>query len=177
MRPLVGKIIVLVLVFIAIGLGVAIYLKYSKTTSGDKAPVIKYDKFNPPVTPNASNNNLTADQKIIFNAPGQGASEAQLKTFSELVNKLAVGGDKITIKDCTASPEVLRTKFGSTITVENKGSTDIHFGVGSDRVLVKAGESTKVKIDFKQGPGVYGYGCDQQNLQRSIGVLLVIPAK
>ena len=101
------------------------------------------------------------------------ATKEQLDTFSDLVAINAIPGDTVVIKDCTASPIVLKIKYGSTFTVDNKGTTDIHFGVNDERTLVKAGSSSKIKASYKNGPGIYGYGCDDVTLNRSIGLLLL----
>ena len=164
-----NKYIIPILVIIALGLGVAIYRKNN--------PSLGQSTVNPSPNPSAVvsplDEKLTADQKALFYSPSKEATKEELSAFSALVAKNAKEGDKIIIKDCTANPIVLKVKLGSTFTVQNIGKTDIHFGFENERTLVKAGTSAEIKAQFSHGQGIYGYGCDDPALSRSIGLLLI----
>ncbi len=179
-----NKTVVSVLILLAIVLGAGIYFKYNPISTGQPAVETNSNNTNTTTpttstvqntTPSTNYPTLTADEKALFNTPGPTATKAELDAFSTLVAKYAVAGTSVTIKDCTASPEVLKIKLGSKFTVDNKGTTDIHFGFNTDRTLVSAGTSTVITANFKNGAGIYGYGCDDQKLNRAIGILLVTP--
>lgn len=164
--------IITLLVIVALILGVSIYFK-NKTNI---QPVSEINNSNTPrssteVSP--ANENLTAEEKILFYNPGEGASEEAFDKFFNQVNESAVEGNKVVIKDCVASPLVLKIKEGSTLTVDNQGTVDINFGFDNERTLVKAGTSEKIVAKYKNGHGIYGYLCDNSSLNRSMGLLLI----
>lgn len=164
------KTITIILLILALGLGIAIYVKRNLKPADQTGSA---SKPNPPASAPDSTGNLTEDEKVLLTTPGKDATKEQVDTLSALAAKLATPGDTITIKDCAANPVVLKTKFGSTITVTNAGSTDVHFGVGDERTVVAAGKSAKVALKYKNGPGLYGYGCDDPSLNRAIGIMLL----
>ena len=179
-----NKTIVSVLVLLAVVLGAAIYFKYNPVSTSQTAPLTNNNPVNTtpgtqvtPTTPAATNYPaLTADEQAMFaTPPGPNATKAQLDAFSALVAKNAVAGNTITVKDCTASPDVLKIKSGDKFTVNNKGTTDIHFGFDTERTLVGAGTSALITASYKNGPGIYGYGCDDKTLNRAIGILMITP--
>lgn len=147
------------LLIIALGLGVALYIKHTPTLSKS---LIK-----------SSGPKLTDLEKSILINPSQNASDEEKKAYSKIIGDNAKDGQTIFVKDCTARPIVLRMSYGAELNVINEGTTDIHFGFGDERTLVKAGTSTKIPTTFKNGRGIYGYGCDDRTLGRSIGVLLL----
>lgn len=163
------KVLIIVLLIVALGLGVAIYSKRDKT---DVKP-----SQNSGVTENSNEiavgENLTDEEKVLLYSPGVENKEEEAQVFFGLVNKLAVAGNKIVINDCNAVPVVLKIGFNSTFTVENVGKKDINFGIGDEKVMVRAGQSQNIKASYKNGPGVYGYGCDDPTLNRSVGMLLI----
>jgi hypothetical protein len=146
------------LLIIAVGLGVALYIKNKPSVSLSLAQVSKGQK-------------LTELEEALFNNPGKDGTDEEHRAYSQLIAQNATDGNTIFIKDCTAKPVVLRMSYGGMLSVNNQGTTDIHFGFGDERTLVKAGTSQTIKTDFKNGRGIYGYGCDDKTLSRSIGVL------
>src|SRR5437868_4768680 len=112
--------VLVALVLIAIVLGVAIYEKDNKGTSYPSNNTnTQVASSNPPVQNTPVNNSLTETQKSLFYGPGKNATPEQQKTFSSLVAANATPGDTVTVKDCTASPVVLKLQYGSTFTVKN----------------------------------------------------------
>lgn len=152
------------LVIIAAGLGIAIYIKNNPVLI--KSTVKVAQRYEP--------NNLTDLEKRISDTPGMDSSNEVKEAYSNLINQNAVDGYSLVINDCKASPLVLRVRYGDEISVTNKGKNDIHFGFGDERTLVRSGQSQKIKINFKNGAGIYGYGCDDEAYDRSIGVLKVL---
>lgn len=163
--------IIVILLVVAVVLGVSIYLKNRPATEGNYASTNKAGAVR--VSP--VDEKLMEEERILFHNPGPDAPRSDFDTFFSQVNKSAVDGDKIVINDCKATPLVLRVKYESTFTVENKGAQDINFGFESEKTLVKAGTSKKIKANYKNGHGIYGYGCDNPEVARSIGVLLITP--
>lgn len=167
--PSIEKVLLAVLLVVAIGLGFAIYSKEKKTQVKESVNLNMVSAS----TRTESTEGLTDEEKILFYSPAGEDQEKRAEVFFGLVNKLAVEGNKIVINDCRAVPVVLKIIFGSIFTVENIGQKDINFGIGDEKVLVKAGQSQKVKADYKNGVGVYGYGCGDPTLNRSVGMLLI----
>jgi|SRR3989344_2261893 len=179
MRPK-NSVIIAILLLLAIGLGAAIYYKQYWPKNADKnsdntnqneqeapKPVILSDpEFDA---------NLTEQQKALFYNPGPDASQEQRDEFFKLAEKAAVSGQLISINGCTASPDVLKAAVGSKISVRNTGTTDIMWGVSEDKVAVKAGATVDVTALFKQGSGLYGYGCENPGVRRAIGMVLITP--
>jgi len=163
--------VVWALLLIAIVLGVAVYFKYNpmEKESSSGTPMEGSSGSEQVSTPAE----LTEDQKIMFLPPGENPTKAELDLFSSTVAKHAVPGNAITVNNCTSTPDVLKLPYGSDFTVNNTGTTEIHFGFGEDRTLIAPGASAKLKANYKTGPGTYGYGCDDKTLNRAIGVLLI----
>ncbi len=163
-KEVINKIIITVLVLAALGLGAAIYKKNNPDWPGSWMA----EDANSP-----AKSGEDAELSALFNTPGKNATREELDAFSALVAQNATPGDTIIVKDCTASPVVLKINYGDTFTVKNVGKTDIHFGFDAERTLVKAGASAKITAKYSHGPGIYGYGCDDPTLSRSIGLLLI----
>ncbi|MBA3733154.1 hypothetical protein H0W91_02130 [Patescibacteria group bacterium] len=163
------------LVGVALILGVAIYFKNHPNTSSLSS--LKHETSSLSNTPLAKiplDSTLTVEEKGLFYTPQKDATKAELETYSTLVAKNATEGNEIVINDCKSKPVVLKTTYGSIFNVKNTGKTDIHFGFGSERTLIKAGSNEKIKANYSTGPGIYGYGCDDPSLSRSIGLLLLV---
>lgn len=170
-----SKVLVVILVIVALGLGYAIYAKkYAKTAvpseqTGNQNTQTNNNQQNTQTQPKE----LTADEKIIFSNPGPNTSKEDLALFSSTIAKLAVPGDTVTVNNCTATPQVLKMKYGSKFTVKNAGTAEIHFGFGTDRTLIAPGASAQLTANYKNGAGIYGFGCDDKSLNRAIGILLL----
>lgn len=166
-----SKRIIVILIVIALGLGGAIYRKNNPSLEDPNYETNKNSSL--ATNSNLSDENLTEEERILLYHHPKDATEEQRLAFAEFVNQKATEGDTIVVKDCTAKPIVLKTSYNSTFTVDNQGTTDINFGVSDERTLVKAGSKAKIKANYRNGPGIYGYGCDDTTLRRSIGVLLL----
>ena len=108
--------IVPILVITAIVLGLAIYSKQRPETLSSKDADQADSSSNSDISNqsvSAYDKNLTADEKALFYSPSRDATKEQLDTFSDLVAINAIPGDTVVIKDCTASPIVLKIKYGS----------------------------------------------------------------
>lgn len=162
--------LIVLLVAVALVLGVSIYFKNKQDVRTVSEPNTQM-----PTGGAGVDNNLTAEEKVLFYNPGPDAPKADFDKFFSQVNQSAVDGNKIVINDCKASPLVLRIKHGDSLTIDNQGTTDIHFGFQDERTLVKAGTNEKIAAKYKNGHGIYGYGCDNTSVARSIGVLLITP--
>ncbi len=121
--------------------------------------------------------NLTETQKELFYFPTASASQAEQLKHYDLAAKSAVAADYIEVKDCVAKPDVFRVMQGSNFTVKNTGTKDFKFVLKSGLTTVAAGTTLVAKADFRKGPGLYGYGCGDPNMKRSIGLILVVPPK
>ena len=164
------KIIAGVLVLVALGLGLSIYKQNTPQTDNSTKPT----SSSLSVSKDAE---LTADEKKLFNPPATTAPAADKKAHYELALRMSTESDALEIKNCVATPVVIRVRLGSTFSVKNAGSSEIDFGFG-EKVKIAPGASAPVKADFKNGVGVYGFGCsDTKAVSRLIGYVMVMPAK
>jgi plastocyanin len=124
---------------------------------------------------NQLNNRLTDEEKVLLNMTSGTLTKAEGQAHFDLATKLAVEGSELNITNCLATPAVLKVKNGSTITVFNGGTKDFPFGFDKDKVTVPLGKSISYKVNFKLGQGLYGYGCDNKEVSRGVGLILVTP--
>lgn len=161
------KIVIIALFVLAVILGVVVFTK-------------KGQKASP--TDNVSNtatDETKQDEEVPINTQFDKSLSEDEKTLLysaspdyQLATKLAVAAAEVAIENCTAKPTILKVKYGSEITVKNNGSSDFKFGVDPDKnTTIPAGKSAAVKIDFKNGAGLYGYGCNNPEVRRSVGLI------
>ena len=110
-------------------------------------------------------------EEIVFNFPSPEASDEVKRAHAEAVNTLAVESDVLDITGCSPEPLVLLLTEDQSITIRNDDPTShtITFGVSQ---VVPANSSEEVVLDFVQGPGYYGYGCDDSG--GVVGMFLVV---
>ncbi|MBA3733152.1 hypothetical protein H0W91_02120 [Patescibacteria group bacterium] len=173
---------IIVVVLLGLGLGFVLNHKSAKTDvevlpTTTTEPVVTAKATTTPTknsgTVSSLDKALSADEKTVLYAPGSTASAEATQAHFDLANKIAVSTDKIVINDCLATPVVLKTKLGSTITISNQGTKDFEFRVDTSSISIPVGKSVSYKIEFKTGQGLYGYGCDEEGLNRAIGLILV----
>lgn len=177
--------VLLVLILVVVGFG---FFSFDSNNDSDMTPDSSDKPTTNPVKPTPSgtpttkpktlsvyDKNLTSDELSLLNVMRSNLTGAEDKARFDLANKIAVATDKLVINDCTANPVSLKTKIGKTIAVSNQGKKEIHFGFGPKPVLISPGKSINYLVDFKTGPGTYGYGCDDPSLTRAIGLFLVTP--
>lgn len=165
------KAIIGLLIIAALALGFAILSR--------KTPSNVNNTSNNPIPPPASQNadaGLSEDEKKLFNSPAQNASAEEKRAHYDLAVRMSTESDKLEIKNCVATPVVMRVRLNSTFSVKNSGSNEIEFGFDK-KVKIAPGNTVQVKADFKNGVGLYGYGCSDQQLSRAVGFLIVMPAK
>ena len=104
------------------------------------------------------------------------ATAAEKRAHYDLAVKLSLEGGSLVIKNCATNPDVLSVRLNSTFTVNNGGTKEIEFGFDT-KTKIAPGASATIKADFKNGVGLYGFGCTDTNLSRQIGYILVMPAK
>ena len=162
-----NKNIIIALVVIAVVLGFVIFKQKSGINS--ESPTAANTQ-----TFSFFDENLTADEKKLFYVPMPDASKEEVMAHFELALKMAQTNGQIIITDCAAVPSVLKVKLGETFNVKNAGNKEIEFGFDS-MVKILPGKTVKITANFKNGVGLYGYGCENPDVQRSIGFVLVSP--
>jgi hypothetical protein len=162
------KSLITLLLLLAVILGLVLLTKDST-----KEGLARENNNSTQTKPSEVNGDLTDEQKVLRYNPKDGSGAESSQVFLSLVNKLAVTKNELEIRDCVSSPTVLKVKFGSGFIVNNKGKSDINFGILDERVLVRAGEKKEVVANYKNGTGIYGYGCDDPSLNRSVGILVI----
>jgi hypothetical protein len=130
---------------------------------------------NSPAGHNKNSDGLTEEQKALFFTLGEDTTEEEMIDYSNLVRRLAVPGDMVTINNCVASPEVLKIKFGDKLTINNEGTSDFYFSAGGTGTHITPGNKSAIVTNFKNGAGIYTYDCDDPRLGRAIGVLMLTP--
>lgn len=189
------KVLVIALVVIAAGLGLAVYNRNhpgtlkrvdnttntgntNNTGTGDQTQPNGQDTTQTDTSVHIDYNNLTAAQKtLLFNVPTEKSTDAEKRAHFALATQVAVAADTLELNKCTANPVVISVKQGDTFKVKNSGTQDIQFGFDADkRVSIAAGATATIKADFKNGLGIYGYGCPDPTITHPIGFVLVEPA-
>jgi plastocyanin len=110
--------------------------------------------------------------KPLLTPPGEGATDADLRAWGELVSQTALPGTTIEIAGCVAVPEALAIDAGNDFTVTNAGKVPHTLVLNpTTTFLIPANSSKTIKANFEKGPGIYAFGCD--NKQGAVGVFLV----
>jgi hypothetical protein len=179
-----SNIIIILLVALAVALGFLIYSQFQgRLTSAKKlaeeTPSEERAGVKPPgdemrrPTPGG----LTEDEKILFNPPPQGASEAEIKEFRDSVRKLAKKTSTLNLSKCEKpSPLVIEVEPGSEFKVQNSDSVDHTLYIRSINYTntIPAGQTKAVKADdFKIGS--HGYSCD--GLRGVVGYIIIARAE
>lgn len=165
------KVVIIALVVIAVVLGILIYSNKpdqpkSNNTSSSTTSSQDQSKDNKIASDPAYDKDLTADEKALLTAESPDY---------KLATKVAVATSEIEVKDCKATPSIAQVKYGSSFTVKNAGTKEFKFVIDpSSPVTIGAGKSATIKADFKNGEGLYGYGCNNPAVQRAIGLILAI---
>lgn len=149
--------LVVFLVMVAVLLGVRI--------SEEKRPQEKTTALsvvsNSPTPKRTLPENLTAQERELFDVPGPDATPPEREKHFQLALKLAKEVDEIAIKDCFGSPVVARVSEKGTLKVRNEDSATHNIGFDQDHNLtVPSKETRTITSDFKFGKGLYGYTCD-----------------
>ena len=119
----------------------------------------------------SSNNDIVGEEAEVLSFSSDMTEEQKLK-HNELVGKLAKEGPSVNVTGCKPSPLVYKLKDGSTITLRNDDSVEHIIMIDPAHIYTaKAKSLTKIVADFGQGPGNYGYKCDDS--QGAAGVFLV----
>lgn len=133
---------------------------------------------NPSQSPsnNQPSKNLTDDEKKVMLVPAPGSDASAFSAHFDLATKLAVSSPELEVGDCMIKPVVIKVKDGSELIIKNSSKEDRLLSFDKDNVVsVSAGKTHKMKVDFKNGPGLYGYGCDMPDIQKTAGFVLVEP--
>lgn len=79
---------------------------------------------------------------------------------------------RVNISGCVADPATTTVSLGKSLVFVNQGSTDHQVVFSPQRYyMVKAKSSVTVLVDFEQGQGIYGYGCDRSG--KAVGHVMV----
>ncbi len=165
------KIITIILVVIAVVLLMFIF-KPNLPENITQSPTTS-----PTPTPRQINQNLTQDEnKLLSQVPTQGSSPEELMAHYNLAVKLAVSSSQLEIGGCEVKPLVLKVKDGSSFTIKNSSGEDRSISFDADNtIFVPAGKTHVQQVKFKNGPGLYGYGCDFPDIRQAAGFVLVEP--
>lgn len=162
-------IIILILLIVAVGLGVAIYKPASQKTPEGKPtsttpPQTSSTKVGSPsarlrpLTPD-----LTAEEKSLFNLPSPDAPNFEKDKHLELALKMAKQADNLDIKDCNSKPDplVMKVEPDTDIKVKNSSNKDHKISLNKDNSFTIPKNSTvTIKPQFAYPIGVFGYICD-----------------
>lgn len=93
----------------------------------------------------------------------QEISDDGKKDFFDLIQNEAKESEIVDIRTCDhADPMVLKLKLNQQFTIKNSDNINHAIKIDPQNIYdIKAGESKKFKAKFSNGPGVYGYVCDQ----------------
>ena len=155
-------IVSIILIGIAIVLGYLIFQQQrpdSPKETGSQVSTREYPSY------------TSSDDILIF--PDKDAPSDVRRLHSELAQSIAQEGSVLEIGgDCVANPVVLQIQQGATLKVQNTDTIQHELVVSQEYIyLIEAGQSEDLIVDFGKGPGLYGYGCDQNNI--SVGVFLI----
>lgn len=89
-------------------------------------------------------------------------TDEQRKTRLEAAKKAAQESEVVSILDCLANPPVLKAKFSKMILFRNRDKTSHLIKFSDKTVSLPMGKLESVVLNFSQGPGLYGYSCDNQ---------------
>lgn len=113
------------------------------------------------IPPPLVRDDLTSEESAVLNTPDINASVEERQRHFELARSIAQDADYLDIGGCSASPVVLRTKKGLQVMARNQNTSDHTIVFNQDLIYpIPAGETKKLEDVFKQGAGLYGYGCD-----------------
>lgn len=114
---------------------------------------------------------LTPEEKEAMDTPNQGDSEEIKRAFQGKVEKAAKDADTIDIANCQPRPPIAKMKQNATFTFKNSDTTDHIVAFSQEKsYTVKKNSSVTVTADFLQGPGIFGFGCDQSPTE--VGLIL-----
>lgn len=175
------KIIIVLAVVVALGLGYMISRRASSPPTGvtmqpSSTPSLSGGARSSNLPPSTSD--LTADQKLVLQPPPTGAEKEAIGRYYEAVERLAKNTDAIEIgRTCSANPIVVRVKQGTKLVVTNKDTNDhaLNFD-GPTSHSIRANSTETITVDFSHGPGLYAYTCDVTSPSaRIVGVVVVMP--
>ncbi len=117
--------------------------------------------------------NSSADEQALLHPPSADASASAKESHAALVARLAKAAPFLEIKDCKPSTLVLQVKQGADLEIRNADSVKHSLIFDEENTIeIEANEKKMVKVDFKYGPGDYGYVCEGLGL---VGFLHIIP--
>ncbi|MDO8408290.1 MAG: hypothetical protein Q7S95_03605 [bacterium] len=167
------KILIAFLVVLAVGLGAVIY--YNKGAGlGGFGTISNTDTVSSQTKSSDQEENLSDDLKKLFAVPAESATSEEKKAHYILADRMSVTTGPIEIQGCTANPVVLKVKQGARFVVKNTGDKEYSFGFDT-KVTIAPGKEATVVAEFKNGMGIYGYGCDNQTIKHPIGFVMVVP--
>ncbi len=120
---------------------------------------------------------LTADEKqLLANVPKDSDSKEAREARFVLADTLGILTNKLTLNGCSADPVVTKIKINETLAVTNVGAKETSFGFDKDKIVtIASGQTANVVMAFKNGFGMYGYGCPDQLHLGLVGYIIVIP--
>ena len=111
----------------------------------------------------------------VLNIPPPDASQEEKQKHFELALREAKEASYLDITQCTlAAPVVFKVREGESFEVRNNDTEPHTIIINPENTFtIPAKESRDIAPDFVQGPGLYGYACD--NVPRAVGMLFVEP--
>jgi len=148
-----------VLILFATAIGVFIYFNHPQS-------VPRYSVGRP----------FVGQEKELFTFPPKGATAAEQKAHYDLIMSSAVETNSLDIKDCVATPEVLKVKDGSTLNITNSGSAETKFQTSGRRAIIAAGKTVPIPMNFKvKTLSIFTFGCGDPLATHPMGILVVTP--
>lgn len=159
-----SKILLVFLIITAMGLSFAIYQEVT-TTSPE---TVSMDEQPTPAPQNATNN----QEGNILNVPPPDAPDEEKRRHFDQVAQQAERSEVLIINNCKPDPLVLETSVDKPITVRNTDSEGHLIIFNTDNTYrIPAESEEQIVISFENGPGLYGYGCDDS--RGGVGFFLV----
>ncbi len=114
------------------------------------------------------------DEQAVLHPPGENGSDADRQKFSDLIHKLAKDAVALVITNCQPQPLVMHLVQDTTLEIKNADDLDHYIVLDPQhKYTIPAKKSSQVKVTFSQGPGIYGYACDQS--PQAVGFFSVTP--
>ena len=181
MSERISNLLIVILLIIALVLGYFIYKKnfsssYSSKTTTSKVPSSSKNNKSLNLAPRRPMPiGLTEDEKTLLNPPGSNGTQEERDKHFALVVKLAKEAKVLDLNKCEKpNPLALKLNKGQKFNVYNGNLQNHTIWFDADRKYkIPANSTTTLTADFGDGPGYYGYLCD--NVSGVVGFFLINP--
>ncbi len=170
------KVIIIILAVLAIVLGVLIY-KQKMPKVGETANLNSTNQGVRVSLSSFTNTDGTpakgAEREYLFSIFNNLTVEEKVKYF-EYASSISQESEVLDVTDCSNPvPLVLRVVDGGTIKLRNNSNTSLNLVISKDNTYMVGANSIKtITVNFGNGLGFYGYGCN--NSPKPEGIINVV---